>query len=60
MRSRYRTNKIAQFMSKLSTHSMCDTTYVLQQDADIPRWPMLDTHPNRQCESEFPVRRNTL
>ena len=47
-------------MSILLTHSMCDTTYVLQQDADIPRWSMLDTHPNRQCESEFPVRRNTL
>ena len=34
---------------------MCDTTYVLQQDADNLRWPMLDTHPNRQCESEFGV-----
>ena len=60
MRSRYRANKITQFMSILLTHSMCDTTYVLQQDADNLRWPMLDTHPNRQCESEFLVRKNTL
>ena len=60
MRSRNRANKIAQFMSILLTHSMCDTTYVLQQDADNPRWPMLDTHPNRLCQFEFPVRKNTL
>ena len=39
---------------------MCDTTYAPQQDADNPRWPMLDTHPNRLCQFEFPVRKNTL
>ena len=60
MRPRYRTHEIAQLMSILLIHSMCDTTYAPQLDADNPRWPRIDTRPIRRCQFESQERKNTL